>query len=88
MKYRIILFFMIAFAAILGAFVGEYFAGSSYGLIAFLGKSAHFGFDEIDLDLIFVQLKLSLNFHMYVIQGFFLILALMITPKIDAMVKL
>jgi hypothetical protein len=87
MKYKIILFFMIAFAAAFGAFIGEYFSGSQYAFIAFLGKSAEFGFEQIDLNLIFFKMQLSLNFSIYVIQAIFLFLALLVTPKIDAMVK-
>ena len=87
MKRKLVYFFLIVIAIMVGHFVGLMLANDTNSLVAWLGSYMSFGFDTQNIDINVMQLSLGLRFRINFLQILLILLAIVMTPKISDAIK-
>ena len=87
MKFKLTLLLCIIIAVILGALLGGVCADSANPYIHWLGLGKSFGFDTIAIDLHVLKFSFGMHVDINVTQILFIILAIVVSPKIAAAIK-
>ena len=87
MKYRLTLLLCIIVSVIAGSFLGDICAKSMYKSVSWLGLGTSFGFDTKSLDLHVLPLTVGLHIDINVLQIIFIMISIVVAPKIAAAIK-
>ena len=87
MKNKLVYLLMIILAIVFGYLLGNLCAGLDEPTIAWLGTSLNFGMEPATLDLNAFSITFGLRLEINPIQILFILLAIVISPKIAASIK-
>lgn len=87
MKNKLVYLLMIIMAVVFGYLLGNVCAGLSEPTLSWLGTSVNFGFGPATLDLYAFSITLGLHLSINPIQIIFILLAIVLSPKIAASIK-
>lgn len=87
MKRKLVYFFLIVIAILVGHYVGNLFANDATSILSWLGNYLRFGFDSVELNMSVMQLSLGLHFRINFLQIILIAIAIFITPKVSDAIK-
>ncbi|HAG14508.1 MAG TPA: hypothetical protein DCG49_11710 [Ruminococcus sp.] len=87
MKLKLTYFFTIIAAIVLGHFLGVMCSGTGEELIQWLGTTLDFGFPPTSFNFAAMSLTLGVSFSVNFLQILFVLLAVVLSPKIASAIK-
>lgn len=87
MKTKLMYLFLIIVAILSGYLLGNLCAGVEEPTVSWLGTGLNFGFDTTTINLHAITLSLGLQVSINPLQVLFILLAIVLAPKVAAKIK-